>query len=478
MEISVFGANFRSAPLELREQLALAPQGVLKLLKTVRAEGIFAEAVVLSTCNRTEVYYAGAEDGGGLGHVLEHLAEVKGVAGPGDSSAFYRYGGEAAVRHVFAVAASLDSQVVGEHEILGQVKDAYRLALEARTARFLMQKLMHAAFRVGKRVQTETALGQGTASIPQAAVCLAQEVFGSLADKCVLVVGAGATAELVAGALIRAGAASLIVANRTLSRAQQLAESVLSRRKEKLPFADTDCAPCPRRRRIACRSAGKAADDCPLRGKGDASSQKQLTVRAVEMSQIASAIGGADLVICSTGAPQPVLRAEELSGALERSGRAVLMIDIAMPRDIDPAVGAIPGVRLCNIDDLEGMVSANVRRRLAEVPRAEAIVEQEVGRFCHWLQSLAVVPTVKLLRQRADRIVERELRRYGGRLSGLQRGEMEAFARSLFKKVLHNPLAFLNSLSSQGEESSSLESLDLLRRMFGLDAQDGDGNGD
>ena len=467
MQISVLGANFRSASLQLREQLALAPEGVLKLLKAVRAEGIFAEAVVLSTCNRTEVYYAGPEDGAAE-HLLEHLAEVKGLARLEDPSAFYRHSGERAVRHVFSVAASLDSQVVGEHEILGQVKDAYRLALEARTARFLMQKLMHAAFRVGKRVQTETALGQGTASIPQAAVCLAREVLGSLADKCVLLVGAGQTAELVAAALVRAGARRLIVANRTLSRAQQLAQSVISRRKEKFPLAEADCARCPRRRRIACRSAGKIPQDCPRREKADASSREQLTVQSIEMSQIPSAIDGADLVISSTGASEPVLKAGELGTALQRSRRPVLMIDIAMPRDIDPALGATPNVRLCNIDDLEGMVSANVRQRLAEVPRAEAIVEQEVQRFCRWLGSLAVVPTIKLLQQRADRLVQQELKRYGGALGTRRREEMEVFAQSLCRKVLHQPLAFLKGLSDEAERSDGLESLDLLRKMFGL----------
>jgi len=470
MEISVFGANFRSAPLELRERLALNAQGVSGLLRAIRAEGIFSEAVVLSTCNRTEVYYAGTQDGGGVPHMLEHLGEIKGVGPPSSQAGgFYRYSGEAAVRHVFSVAASLDSQVVGEHEIIGQVKEAYRLAVEEHTAQFLMRKLMHAAFRTGKRVRTETALGRGAAGVPQAAVGLAQKVLGTLAGKCVLLVGAGTAAELVAGALIRAGATRLIVANRTFARAGELAQGLLSLAAEKAEVVDADCDRCLHRQRFACRAYAPGPGKCPLRDKVPA-----LAVEAVEMSQLASAVGRADLVISSTCAERPVLTAAGLGGALEQAGRCVLMIDIAMPRDIEPALGAIANVRLYNIDDLEAAVLAGVQRRLAEVPAARTIVEEEVARFCRWLRSLSVLPTVKLLRQRSENLVQRELRRYGGKLSMGSSQDLEAFAQGLCRKVLHQPLAFLRELSQEGEESSKLESLDLLRRMFKLDGKEND----
>jgi glutamyl-tRNA reductase len=473
MEICVFGANFRTAPMELRERLALSAPEVLKLLRVIRAEGIFQEAVVLSTCNRTELYYAGPEDGA-LGHMLEHLADVKGVPAARDLSAFYRLEGPAAARHVFRVAASLDSQVVGEPEILGQVKEAYRLAVEAHSARFLMQKLMHRAFAVGKRVRSETALGQGAAGIPQAAVCLAKEALGNLTDRGVLLIGAGGTAERVAAALLRAGAGRLTVANRTLARARQLIKTLLHWQGEKLPFDDSQCNRCPRRRRIACRSGVARPEDCPLReGRGE-SSPSPLNARAIDMSHLAAAVGGADLVISSTGAPRPVLTAEALGGVLRRRNRPVLMIDIAMPRDIDPALGAFPNVRLCNLDDLEGVVSVNLQKRAAEVPRAEAIVEEEVAGFYRWLQSLDVVPTIQLLRRRTDALVRRELGRYGRKLKGLEQDQLEAFAKSLCKKVLHPPLAFIKGLGEQGGGSSHLESIDLLRRMFDLDSPDGD----
>ncbi len=474
MEICVFGANFRTAPMELREQLALSAPEVLKLLGVIRAEGIFQEAVVLSTCNRTELYYTGSQEGA-LGHILEHLAAVKGVPVARDSSAFYHLEGSTAVRHVFRVAASLDSQVVGEPEILGQAKEAYRLAVEAHSAGFLMQKLMHRSFVVGKRVRSETALGQGAVGISQAAVCLAREALGNLADRGVLLIGAGGTAERVAAALLRAGAGRLTVANRTLARARQLITALLRQQGETLPFEESQCSRCPRRRRIACRSGVARPGDCPLREGKAQSSPSPLNARAIGMAHLAAAVAEADLVISSTGSPRPVLTAETLGGVLRHRNRPLLMIDIAMPRDIDPALGAVPGVRLYNLDDLEGAVSVNLQKRAAEIPSASAIVEEEVAGFHRWLHSLDAVATIKLLRRHTDELVRRELGRYGRKCKGLEQDQLEAFARSLCKKVLHQPLAFIKGQGEQGAGSSRLESIDLLRRMFDLDTSDGDG---
>ncbi|MDP6381348.1 MAG: glutamyl-tRNA reductase, partial [Phycisphaerae bacterium] len=231
MEISVIGVNHRTAPVDVREKVSLPGDLARRLLQTVRAEKIFEEAMVLDTCNRTEVYFVSnsSEDGAGdtLDHLVAHIAEVKQAPAIAYTSFFYRHDGQSAVGHLFRVAASLDSQIVGEHEILDQIKGAYRTAMEARSARFLINKLMHWALRVGKRVQTETDLGRGTASVPQAAVELARHVFSSLEGKTVMLLGAGQTAESAAVALVRCGAGHVIVANRTLSRAEELAGRLL-----------------------------------------------------------------------------------------------------------------------------------------------------------------------------------------------------------------------------------------------------------
>ncbi len=218
MEISVIGINHRNAAVDVRERFALPSDLAKKLLRTIRAEKIFSEALVLDTCNRTEVYFVNKTQKDSLKHLLGHVAQLKQTSPLADTSVFYHHQGLDMVRHLFRVAGALDSQMVGEHQILGQLKNAYRLALDAGTVRFLLNKLLHWAFRVGKRVQTQTQLGRGSLSIATSAVELAGQVFSKLSGKTVLLAGAGETAELAAQALLRCGVSELIVANRTRQR--------------------------------------------------------------------------------------------------------------------------------------------------------------------------------------------------------------------------------------------------------------------
>jgi len=375
MQISILGANFRTADVSRRERLALDADQTRRLLAAIRRQDTFPEAVVLSTCNRTEVYYA-APDADGEERFVEQWAALKGAAVPEDlpagrqGSFFYRHRGPAAVEHLFRVAAALDSQVVGEHEILGQLKDAYRLAVEAGTAGFLLHKLMHRAFRVGKRVQTETALGQGNASIPQVAARLAESIYGDLAGLTVMLVGAGKAAELAAAALLRSGADRLIVANRTLARAAKLAEQLAAGQK-----------------------------NCSLRRH--ASDGPGVQVCAIGLEDVPARIGQADLVVSSTAAGEAVLTAENVGKVFQRhrrtgqAGRKILLIDLAVPRDIDPRLAELPGVRLVNIDDLQDRAAENVARRRLAVPAAEAIVREEAAGFLRWLDSLRPTATLK-----------------------------------------------------------------------------------
>ena len=238
MELSVIGINHQTASVDVRERFAL-PGGLAGgLLRAVHREEAWSEALVVDTCNRTEVYFVPRREGDDLGYLLGHIGALKGTATMEETSALYRHDDQAAVRHLFRVAASLDSQIVGEHQILGQLKEAYGTALDCRSAGFLLNKVFHRAFRVGKRVQSETQLGQGAASVSLAAVELARHVFSDLAGKAVMLVGAGKTAQLAARALLRRGATRLVVANRTLARAEALASELLTHAPEKEETVD------------------------------------------------------------------------------------------------------------------------------------------------------------------------------------------------------------------------------------------------
>ena len=471
MEISVIGLSHLTAPVEVRERLALPPGLARQLLCTAREESIVEEAMVLNTCNRTEIYCVTPARDWDVEHLLAHAAQLKGQTALAADPALYRREGIEAVRHLFRVAASLDSQVVGEHEIIGQVKAAYRQAIEARTAKFLLHKLLHRAFHVSARVVSETGLCRGTASVAQAAVDLAGQIFTRLGGKTVLLVGAGQTAELAAAALVRGGVSSLIVANRTLARAQQLAED-LRRQHESVSVAmeeggeiQPDQVTCPALRKLI---------ECSLEERRATEAPGPLRARAVALSEIHSVIAEADLVISSTGSGEPVLTADTMRASAAGRRHPLLMIDLAVPRDIDPRVSDLPNVFLNNIDDLEGIVQQNIQRRRQDIPRAEAIVNFEAEQFARWMESLSVVPTIKLLQQRIEALLADEVRRYGRKFPAGDADQLQRFARSLSNKILHSPIAFLREASNKGIAQDDPAAIDLFRRMFDLDASEED----
>jgi len=438
-ELSVIGVSHRTAPVEVREALALSAGQSARVLAEMRAEDVFDEALLVSTCNRTEVYFVARAAADPLAYLLDHIARVKGARPAVEAGIFYRRDDTDAVRHLFGVAASLDSQIVGEHEILGQIKDAYRLAVAARTTSALLNKVMHWAFRVGKRVRTETDLGAGSASVAAAAVDLARHIFSSLTGKTVLLVGAGQTAETAARALLEAGADRLIVANRTLYRAQQLAHDL--------------------------------AHEAPDRA-ASASERLAREPDAVGLDAIGETIAQADLVITATDAEKCVLTWPNLSDILRTRRRPLLIIDIAVPRDVDERLGDLDNVYLSNIDDLDRLLEGNLGRRRLEIPKAEAIVEYEVEQFGRWLASRQAAPTIRLLKKRIQAIQEKQIERYGKQFSDADRAQLEQFAQSVGKQVLHSPLALLKELSTDGTPSERLAAVDLVRRLFDLDTID------
>jgi glutamyl-tRNA reductase len=460
MEISVVGASFRTAPLELREQLSLDGEQTQRVLRSCRAEGLFEEGLALSTCNRTEFLVVTRDGEVPADHILRHLGHVKTLDTFPADIPLYRFDGIEAVRHLMRVASSLDSQVVGEHEILGQLKQAFRWARRAGTVHFLLHKLMHRAFRAGKRVRTETGLGAGLASVSGAAVELARRTLADLSRTRILLIGAGRTAELAAHALVQAGAASLTVANRTVANARALAARLADE------YADGGMEEqdslCPARRH--------GATSCPLLEEGSTGASGPL-FKAAGLDDLPALLEGSDLVICSASAPgrlvAPAMVAER------RSGSPVLIVDIAVPRNVDPAVGDLPGVSLRDIDHLDRIVAENAAKREAELPLAEAIVEEEVAKFARWRERLRAVPTIKLLHEHVEGLRRQEMERCGAQLTDAERERLDAFSRALCKKVLHTPVAQLREASEGGE--SDLETLELARRLFGLDSPGEDG---
>ncbi len=455
-ELIAIGTSHHTAPVAVREALALAPEQALALLRGIHAERAYDEALLLSTCNRTEFYVVprpgGPEDP--WADLLARIGRARGTAPPApDPAVRERRDDTEAVRHLFRVAASLESQIVGESEILGQVKDAYRLAVEARTAGFLLNRLLHRAFRVGKRVRTETTLEQGSSGVPQAAVELAGHIFAGLEAKTVLLVGAGQTAEAAARALLARGAGRLIVANRTLYRAQQLALDLAEAHapRDEDDTTDEDTPLLPQRARSTPAAPAVATE-------------------AIDLDALPGAVARADLVIASTGATEPVLTREALGPALGRRTRPLMIVDIAVPRDAEPDLGRLESVYLYNLDDLDRLLERNLARRRREIPKAEAVVEDELGEFERWLASRQVAPTIRLLKRRLRSIRRRQIDRYGGRFADSDREELEAFAEAMAKRVLHHPIALLKHLATDGATSQRLATVDLVRRLFDLDA--------
>jgi glutamyl-tRNA reductase len=418
MQLIAVGLNHRSAPVALREALDFRRAGLDAALAALDRCALVREAVLVSTCNRVEMY-AAVDSDTVADACARFLAEYHGVAWEALAPhLFVRRGAEAA-RHLFRVAAGLESLVVGEPQILGQVKDAYAASERAKRLGALTSRVFSAAFTVGKRVRSETGLGEGAVSVSYAAIALARKIFGDLAGREVLVLGAGEMAELTGVHLRAQQVAGITIASRTLATAEGL--------------------------------AGK------------------LGGRAVGWTSLPDALKAADIVVSATGAADTVLTRRMVEDAMRaRRGRPLFIIDIAVPRDVEAAAGAVEQVFLYNIDDLQAIVHENLARREAELAHADAIVAEELARFSAWLQSRRIVPTVVALRQRFESVRQSELRRLEPRLASLPpdaRARVDEITHLIVEKLLLTPTEQLKAI---GDETTMVSYAEAVTRLFAL----------
>ncbi|HEY5539981.1 MAG TPA: glutamyl-tRNA reductase [Coriobacteriia bacterium] len=421
MHLTLVGLSHKTAPVDIREKLTFPANVQQSALSALTSSDAVAEAVIVSTCNRTEIYAVTAEGFDGPGAIIDFMCDYHDL----DRHELVRYlylaEGEAVIRHLFRVVASLDSMVLGEAQILGQVKEAYEHSFDNGGTQRIFNKLFRLSFEVGKRVRTETEIGENAVSISYAAVELAKKVFDSLEGRTILVVGAGKMSELTAKHLVSNGVKEVLVANRTLARAEELAEK----------FEGT----------------------------------------AIPYEELFERIADADIVISSTAATSYVITKDEVAGARKGKRRGPLfLIDIALPRDIDPAVNDLADVYLYNIDDLNGVVSANLEERMHEAELAEVIIAEEMDSFETWLESMEVVPTVAAIRNRAEAIRQAELEKAIKRLGGLSEKELatvDALTASIVNKMLHGPTQRLKQVAAEKDGYTYVEAA---RMLYGLDS--------
>ena len=429
MHLFLLGVSHRTAPVDLRERLDFSSRDVGAAVETLaaRAAGA-AESVVLSTCNRSEIYVATADPARAREELVAFLSDYHQLPRDAFLPHLFTYDDAAAAHHLFRVAAGLDSLVVGEPQILGQVKDAFQVAAERHCTGPLLNKTFHSAFGVGKRVRTETAIGEGAVSVSFAAVALARKIFGRLQGRRVLVVGAGEISALTAQHLRSHGAAEIVITSRTAAHAEALATDVGG--------------------------------------------------HAVPWGTMTAAIARADIVITATGSQRPIItRADVVAATGRRRADPLFIIDIAVPRDVDPTVGEIEQVFLYNVDDLQNIVQENLARRGAEIARAEAIVGEELARFTAWQRSRRAIPTVVALRQRFDDIRRAELQRLDGRFSGLPpeaRMRVDEVTRLIVEKLLLEPTEQLKALPDEETQAIYTEAVNRLFRLgdASVDARD------
>jgi len=413
MSILLIGVNHKTAPVEIRERLAFNDEACATSLRQLVDGDIVREGLIVSTCNRVEILGATASDQLGFGaERITQFLDTSGHLPAGFLEAhLYHHTDEEAVRHLFRVASSLDSMVVGEPQVLGQVRHAYALGVEAGTVGRVLNRLVHHTFKVAKRVRSETGIAASAVSISYMAVELGKKIFDSLKGRAVLLIGAGEMAELSARHLVNAGASRVIIANRTEETARQLATE----------FGGT----------------------------------------AVSLDHVDQVLHEADIVICSTGAPDYVLTAERTRKAIERRrrrNRPTCFIDISVPRNIDPAVSNIPNVFLFDIDDLESVISSNIREREREAERAELIVQSEVMQFQQKLRLMDIGPSIGALRQNMQDVARAELVRQRKKLGVLtkdQEAAIESLLMSTVNKTSHPVISQMRRFYETGEPDSN-----------------------
>lgn len=422
MKIGLIGMNHKTAPVEIRERISLGCDipGQRPLIKDLLHIDGVKEGVYFSTCNRVEALYASDDADPAYSGVLKFFTERFQVEEKELLKFLYVLWDDDAVRHLFRVASSLDSMVIGEPQILGQIKESYREASEHKAAGVILNRLLHRAFFVAKRVRNETHIANAAVSISYAAVELAKKIFDDLSSKKALLIGAGEMAELAARHLLNNGVREITVANRTLERAMEVAKS--------------------------------------------------LGGRPALLDELEDHLISADIVISSTGAPGYVVKAETLKkNRKKRRNRPLFLIDIAVPRDIEPDVDKLQNTYLYNIDELQGIVEVNLDDRRKEAVRAERLIEEETIKFRGWLEGLSVVPTIIGLQEKSEEIRQAELKKSFSSLKDLSPEQAQAIdllTKSIVKKMLHDPIQFLKQTRTHQEGKA--QDLDYTRRIFNL----------
>jgi glutamyl-tRNA reductase len=429
MHLFLLGVSHQTAPVDVREKLDFSSRDLGAAVEALAGRHTAAESVVLSTCNRSEIYVASEDAERARGELVAFLSSYHDLPPGAFAPHLFARNDGAVAQHLFRVAAGLDSIVVGEPQILGQVKHAFQVAADRHCVGPLLTRLFQSSFGVGKRVRTETTLGEGAVSVGYAAVALARKIFGRLDGRRVLVVGAGEISTLAAQHLRSQGVGDIAVTNRTMSGAQALAEAVGG--------------------------------------------------RTVPWDGLTAAIRETDIVVTATGSQRPILTRDSVAAATGwRRTAPLFIVDVAVPRDVDPAVGEIEQVFLYNVDDLQSLVHENVSKRGAEMARAEAIVGEEVARFTTWRRSRSVVPTVVALRHRFEAIRKGELQRLNGKLAALSpdaRDRVEEVTRLMIEKLLLDPTEQLKTLP---DDDTQVAYAEMVSRLFRLRDEEDPGTSD
>lgn len=414
MQLLVVGLSHKTAPVEIREQIAFPVATLGRALDQLRRYVL--EGAILSTCNRTEVYALVGHRSSGEENVRRFLGDVHDLPAEHFAPYLYTYAQRDAIRHLFAVASGLDSMVLGESQILGQVKEAHQRAVEAATSGRVIDRLFRQAITAGKRARTQTGIARRTVSVSHAAVILARQIFGDLTSRTALVVGAGEMGAQTARALVDHGVSKMLVTNRTAARARRL-----------------------------CAALGGAW---------------------LPFEQLDEALARSDVVIVSTSARQPVISAAQVHAVMSRRpGRPLFIIDIAVPRNVGPDVGDLVDVYLYDLDDLQAICDANLRERAVEAGKVARVIDEEVEKFIRWWEALEVVPTISALREQAERIRVAELQRALARLGHLSerdRSVVQALSVAIVNKLLHTPITRLKE-----HDEGRIYSV-VLRELFGL----------
>ncbi len=419
MELLVTGLNHITAPVEVREKLSFSSGETINLLKELHNQPAVRESLLISTCNRTELYACMKGDTGKREEFLQHfILHVKSVNASLQKGFFYTFRGMEAVRHLFEVSAGIDSMVVGENQILGQVKNSYRLCCEARTNGIILNKLFHWAFRVGKRARTETEIGTGSISVSSVAVELAQKIFKDLSRHSALLIGAGEMGELTAQCLRERGIRDLYIGNRTLKRAENLARGL--------------CA------------------------------------QAVSFSGIAETLAKIDVVIGSTSSPEYIVTSDIMKKIMaQRNHRPLFIIDISVPRNFDPGIDRLHNVFLYSIDDLEAIIGKNMEKRKSEIEKVVRIIDEESNNFLQWQNTLRITPIIRGLQKKIDDIRIETLENNRKQFKREDWKNLELLTKSMMKKLIRMPLM---KIKEYNEDSQfGLMRLDTIREIFQLE---------